>query len=53
MDIAILFDTEKEEIMQEKEVTYQKINNEINNWPEWKKKVYNEMFAVSIHAQKV
>ena len=45
---------EKEKIIEEKEVTYQKIDNEINNsWPEWKKKVYNEMFAVSIHAKKV
>ncbi len=40
--------------MQEKERIYKKVNDEINNkWPEWKKKVYNEIFAVSAHAEKL
>lgn len=34
--------------------TYEKVNNDINNeWPQWKKEVYNDMFAVSAHAGKV
>lgn len=33
---------------------YESVNNTINNeWPDWKKKAYNEMFAISAHAQKV
>lgn len=33
---------------------YNMVNQEITNeWPEWKKRAYNEMFAVSAHAQKV
>ncbi|MGN0429500.1 MAG: hypothetical protein ACI4E2_05520 [Acetatifactor sp.] len=34
--------------------TYDRVNKEINDdWPEWKKEVYNEMFAVSAHAGKL
>lgn len=34
--------------------TYEKVNNDITNeWPMWKKEVYNETFAVSAHATKV
>lgn len=32
---------------------YQKICTEINNWPAWKKKAYNEEFAKSTHAEKL
>lgn len=34
--------------------TYEKVKSDINNeWPKWKKEAYNEMFAVSAHAQKI
>jgi hypothetical protein len=33
--------------------TYQKVTEDINGWPRWKKEAYNEMFAVSAHASKV
>ena len=26
--------------------TYEKVNDEIRNWPWWKKAVYNELFAI-------
>lgn len=32
---------------------YQKTSAEINNWPAWKKKAYNEEFAKSTHAEKL
>lgn len=32
---------------------YQRISAEINNWPAWKKKAYNEEFAKSTHAEKL
>lgn len=33
---------------------YSQVNKTINNeWPDWKKKAYNEMFAVSTHAKKI
>lgn len=32
---------------------YEKVNHTINEWPDWKKRAYNEIFAVSTHAQKV
>ena len=32
---------------------YEKVNNDIKNWPEWKKEAYNEMFAVSAHGGKI
>ncbi len=33
---------------------YESVSNAINNeWPDWKKKAYNEMFAVSTHAKKI
>lgn len=32
---------------------YKKISEDINKWPEWKKRAYNETFAISAHAQKV
>ena len=33
---------------------YEAINEEITpQWPEWKKRAYNEMFAVSTHAGKL
>ncbi len=36
------------------EATYRKVNADINDeWPDWKKRAYNEMFAVSAHASKV
>lgn len=33
--------------------SYEKICKDINSWPEWKKKAYNEEFAISNHAEKV
>lgn len=33
--------------------SYQKISDEINAWPDWKKKAYNEIFAISTHAKKI
>lgn len=36
-----------------KKEVYEKINKDINEeWPQWKKQVYNEMF-VSAHAKKI
>ncbi len=36
------------------QATYIKVNADINDkWPTWKKEAYNEMFAVSAHANKV
>lgn len=33
---------------------YNEVNRTINNeWPDWKKQAYNEMFAVSTHAKKI
>ncbi len=33
---------------------YNEVNRTITNeWPDWKKQAYNEMFAVSAHAQKI
>lgn len=32
---------------------YQELCTEINNWPAWKKKAYNEEFAKSTHAEKL
>lgn len=33
---------------------YDAVNKEITqDWPEWKKKAYNDMFAVSAHAGKI
>lgn len=33
---------------------YEKVNHTImEEWPDWKKKAYNEMFAVSAHAKKI
>lgn len=34
-------------------LNYEKINSEINKWANWKKKAYNEIFAVSAHAKKL
>ncbi len=33
--------------------SYEKVNQTINGWPNWKKDAYNKMFAVSAHAEKV
>lgn len=33
--------------------SYQKVCNTINAWPNWKKMAYNEMFAISAHAEKL
>lgn len=33
--------------------SYEKINETINGWADWKKEAYNNMFAISAHAQKV
>lgn len=45
---------EKNEIELNRELTYKKVNSEINTiWPQWKKEAYNEMFAVSTHATKI
>lgn len=33
--------------------SYQKISAAINAWPNWKKRAYNEMFAISTHAKKI
>lgn len=35
------------------QASYDKINETINGWPNWKKKAYNDMFAVSTHAKKI
>lgn len=35
------------------QASYEKVNNTINGWPNWKKDAYNKMFAVSAHAEKV
>lgn len=36
------------------EIIYKRVSEEIDNsWPNWKKQVYNEMFAFSAHAGKV
>ncbi|WP_276949636.1 hypothetical protein [Acetatifactor muris] len=33
---------------------YERVNHMINNdWPDWKKKAYNETFATSKHAEKL
>lgn len=33
---------------------YKEVNKAITDeWPDWKKQAYNEMFAVSAHAQKI
>lgn len=33
---------------------YDRISETINNeWPDWKKRAYNEMFAISAHAEKI
>ena len=32
---------------------YNVLKSEINNWPDWKKKAYNDNFANSAHAIKV
>lgn len=32
---------------------YEIVNNKINDWPDWKKRAYNEMFATSAHAKKI
>lgn len=32
---------------------YERINNIINQWPNWKKEAHNNMFAISTHAKKV
>lgn len=37
-----------------RESLYQKVNSEINTvCPRWKQEAYNEMFAVSTHANKI
>ena len=33
--------------------SYERVNKTINGWPDWKKKAYNEIFAVSAHAEKI
>lgn len=33
--------------------SYEKVNETINGWPNWKKDAYNKMFAVSAHAEKI
>lgn len=34
--------------------SYKKVEESINNeWPDWKKKAYNEIFATSAHAKKL
>lgn len=36
------------------QAAYDKVNYSINHeWPDWKKKAYNEIFAVSAHAREV
>lgn len=32
---------------------YKQVNDTINAWPDWKKRAYNEMFAISAHAKKL
>lgn len=32
---------------------YQKVSAEINEWPNWKKKAYNEIFAISSNAKRL
>lgn len=32
---------------------YDKVCEEIEHWPAYKKRAYNEMFAVSAHAEKL
>lgn len=35
------------------QTSYEKVNNTISEWPNWKKDAYNKMFAVSAHAEKI
>lgn len=35
------------------QASYEKVSDTINEWPNWKKKAYNEMFAISTHAEKL
>lgn len=36
------------------QAAYERVNHSITEeWPDWKKKAYNEMFAVSTHAEKI
>ncbi|MEA4831904.1 hypothetical protein SDC9_131016 [bioreactor metagenome] len=32
---------------------YHRIRNDAQNWPEWKKEVYNTCYATSKHAKKI
>ena len=36
-----------------KKLKYERLREEINGWPDWKKKAYNEMFATSEHSEKL
>lgn len=37
---------------EEKESIYKNINQTIQGWPEWKKKAYDEDFAISNYVRK-
>ncbi len=44
---------EKQKIKkEEKEIIYNNINQTIKGWPEWKRKAYDENFAISQYAKK-
>lgn len=36
-----------------KKLKYERLREEMNGWPDWKKKAYNEMFATSTHSEKL
>ena len=35
------------------EKAYERVNEEIDHWPVWKKKAYNEMFVTSCNAKPI
>lgn len=52
MDKIILKEN-KQKITWDPLKNYENVNKIINEWPDWKKQAYNDMFAISTHAKKL
>ena len=37
----------------DKKLKYERLREEMDEWPDWKKRAYNEMFATSTHSEKL
>lgn len=40
-------------VIDPRKLKYERLREEMAEWPDWKKRAYNEMFATSTHSEKL